>query len=51
MKFFLAMIAYILMGAVLVVGVIMAAKGSFWLLALGGLAYVIAFARIGCLPP
>jgi hypothetical protein len=25
-------------------------NGSFWLLAAGVLAYLVAFARIGCLP-
>ncbi len=38
-----------IMGAVLVTGVAMAVKGSFWLLILGLLAFVFAIAKIACL--
>jgi hypothetical protein len=29
---------------------LLAAKGNFWLLIVGTLAYIVAFGRIGCLP-
>ncbi len=50
MKFLGAMIAYVLMASVLGWGIVLAVKGSFWLLAFGLLAYIVAFAKIGCLP-
>jgi hypothetical protein len=49
MKLFYAFLVYFLMGAVLGLGVVMAVKGSLWLLVVAFLAYVIAFAKIGCL--
>jgi hypothetical protein len=51
MKFLGATIAYIAIGAVLGVGIWMGvAKHSYWLLAASVVTYVIAFAKIGCLP-
>jgi hypothetical protein len=50
MNFLLAVVAYLVIGAVLGLGILLAAKGSPWLLVIGFLAYVIAFGRIGCLP-
>lgn len=50
MKFLAAIAAYLLMALVLGWGILLAVNGSFWLLAAGVLAYVVAFARIGCLP-
>ena len=35
--------------AVLATGIVLAVKGSPWLLILGFLAFVLAFAKIGCL--
>ncbi len=37
------------MAAILVVAVVMAVHGSFWLLILGFLGFVLAVAKIGCL--
>ena len=37
------------MAAVLVTGILMAMKGSLWLLALGLLAFIVMVAKIGCL--
>jgi len=50
MKFFLAIVAYLVIGLVLGWGILLAVKGSFWLLVVGFIAYVVAFGRIGCLP-
>jgi len=48
MKFALAILVYLLMGILLVAGMLMAMKGSLWLLITAALAYLVAFARIGC---
>ena len=50
MKFGLAILAYLVMGFVLSWGILLTIKGNPWLLIVGLLAYVIAFARFGCLP-
>ena len=50
MKFVMALVAYLLMGLVLGWGVLLAAKGSFWLLVVAFLAFAVAFAKLGCLP-
>jgi hypothetical protein len=49
MKLMLVIFVWLVIAAVLAAGIVMAAKGSFWLLALGVLAFVIAVAKIGCL--
>ena len=49
MKFFMAIFVYLLMGAVLGWGLFLLVNGSPWLLIAAFLAYVIAFAKIGCL--
>jgi len=48
MSFFLAIFAWLVIGAILVVGIVMATKGAFWLLIAGLLAFVFAFAKWGC---
>ena len=51
MKFLLAIVAYLLIAFVLGWGLLLAvSKGSFGLLIAGLLAYIIAFAKLGCLP-
>lgn len=50
MKFLMAILAYALIGAVLGWGIILLIEGKPWLLIVGFIAYVIAFAKIGCLP-
>ncbi len=50
MKFFGAIVAYLFMSFVLGWGILDAVKGSYWVLAVGGLAYVVAFSKLGCLP-
>lgn len=49
MKFLGAIAVYVLIGVVLAAGIVLASHGGFWLLALGGVAYLLAFARFGCL--
>ena len=52
MKFFGAIVAYLLIGAVLGWGILAAVtKGNWWLLGVSLLVYVVAFGKIGCLPP
>ena len=50
MKFLLAILAYLLLGLILGWGILLAVKGSLWLLIASFLAYAVAFAKIGCLP-
>ncbi len=52
MKFFGAILAYLFIGAFLGWGILLAAaKGNYWLLGISLLVYIVAFAKIGCLPP
>jgi hypothetical protein len=50
MKFLAAVAVYLLIGLALGWGILLAMKGSLWFLAAGFAVYVIAFAKIGCLP-
>ena len=50
MKFYAAIIAYLAIGLVLGFGIYEAVQGHLWLLAAGVLVYVVAFAKLGCLP-
>jgi len=50
MKFLAAILAYLVIGLLLAWGLLLAVKGEAWLLVVGMLAYVVAFARLGCLP-
>ncbi len=50
MKFFLAIVAYLLISALLGAGMLLTFKGNPWLLIVSFLAYAIAFAKLGCLP-
>jgi hypothetical protein len=52
MKFFGAILAYLVIGAVLGWGILVAARGGgLWLLVAALVVYVVAFGKIGCLPP
>ena len=51
MKFYGAIFAYVAIGAVLGWGILRAVHGSYWILGLSLLLYVISFSVIGCLPP
>ncbi len=50
MKFLLAIVAYLVIAFVLGWGILLAVKGSPWLLVVGFVAYVVAVGKIGCLP-
>ena len=50
MRFLLAILAYMAIGAVLGWGILLTVKGEPWLLIIAFLAYAISFARLGCLP-
>lgn len=49
MKFFLAIVVYLLIAAVLSWGIVLMMHGKPWLLIGSILAYIVAFARLGCL--
>ncbi|MFO1500547.1 MAG: hypothetical protein U1G07_19550 [Verrucomicrobiota bacterium] len=48
MKFTFSVLVYILIGLVLGWAILALLKGSYWPLIVSLLAYVVAFARIGC---
>jgi len=50
MKFFLAIVAYLIIGIALGVGLVQTMKGNAWLLIAGLIVYIVAFGKIGCLP-
>ena len=50
MKFFAAIVAYLFIGLILGLGIFEAMRGHLWFLAVGVIVYVVAFAKIGCLP-
>jgi hypothetical protein len=50
MKFFWAIAAYLLIACVLGWGILALVHGNPWILIVGFLVYVVAFAKIGCLP-
>jgi len=50
MKLCLAILAYVILGLILGWGMLLAAKGSWWFLIAGFLAYAVLFGKIGCLP-
>ncbi len=49
MKFCLAVLVYLLIAVVLGAGILLLIAGKPWLLIASMLAYIIAFAKIGCL--
>jgi hypothetical protein len=49
MKLAAAILVYVLIGLVLSAGILMVLSGKPWLLIAALLAYIVAFARIGCL--
>ena len=48
MSFFIGFLAWLVIGAILVTGIVMAAKGALSLLVLGLAAFIFAFAKWGC---
>ena len=51
MTFIYAILVTVGMGVVLGLGCVLAGKGSPWLLIVSSLILVVAFGKIGCLPP
>ena len=49
MKFFLAILAYLLIGVLLGWAILLAVTGKPWLLVVSLLVYLVAFTKIGCL--
>jgi hypothetical protein len=49
MNFIYAALVYLAMGLVLGLGIVLAVHGSPWLLIIAVLAYLAAFAKLGCL--
>ena len=50
MKFYWAIVVYLIIGAVLAWGMLLTFRGNFWVLPVVLIAYIVAFAKIGCLP-
>jgi hypothetical protein len=50
MKFLASIIVYLLIGVVLGWGILLAMKGNLWFLVVSLLVYLVAFAKLGCLP-
>jgi len=48
MNFFAVVFVWLLLAAILVAGIVLAAKGSLWLLVAGMVAFIAAFAKYGC---
>jgi hypothetical protein len=51
MKLFGIIFTLVVIGIVLGIGIDHADKGHYWLLACAGIAYLLLFARLGCIPP
>ncbi len=49
MKLALAVLVYVLIGVVLGAGILLTVAGKPWFLIAAVIAYVVAFARIGCM--
>jgi hypothetical protein len=48
-KIFIVIFVWMLMALLLTAGVVLAVKGTFWLLVVGIIGFVLAVAKIGCL--
>lgn len=51
MKFYAVILAFLFIAFVLGWGILQAVHGHYGLLVAGTLAYVLAFSKLGCLPP
>ena len=47
----MTILTFLIIAFILGWGMLLAVKGNVWLLAVGFLAYVVVFAKAGCLPP
>ena len=48
MSFFVAVGAWLIIAAILVLGIVLAVKGTAWVLVVGALGFIFAFAKWGC---
>ena len=48
MKFILSIAVYLVLALILAAGILLAVKGGGWLLAAGGLAYLVLLVKYGC---
>ena len=48
MSFYVALLAWLVIAAILTVGVVMATNGSLIVLAIGGVLFFLGFAKWGC---
>jgi len=49
MKFYLAILVYLLIGLVIGAGILLMVAGKPWLLIAALVAYVVAFGKLGCM--
>jgi len=50
-NFIYSILVVVGMGAVLGLGCVLTAKGSPWLLIISVVGFIVAFGKIGCMPP
>ena len=50
MKFALAILVYLIIAVILGAGILLVMAGKPWFLAVGVVAFIVAFGRIGCMP-
>jgi hypothetical protein len=50
MKFALAILVYLIIASILGAGILLLVVGKPWFLAIGVVAFIVAFGRIGCMP-
>ncbi len=50
MKFALAILIYLIIAVILGAGILLLVAGKPWFLAIGAVAFIVAFGRIGCMP-
>jgi hypothetical protein len=48
MTFFLAVVAWLVMAGILVVGIVLATHGTLWLFIVSLVLFILAFAKWGC---
>ena len=48
MNLFLVILAWLVIGAILAIGIVMATKGILWLLILSSVLFIAAFSKWGC---
>lgn len=47
----MSIVTYLIIAGILGWGILLAVRGNLWLLVVAFLAYVVVFAKSGCLPP